>query len=346
MSITAIPSPEPGPDDVARGVAEVERYLAGHAPASSSTVPAAEVVELVGETKRVRELRAEVAEAHRLVELQEDEAPLLVDSPKVRKRRRAAHEAARLHELAQDPAARAWQAARTRRVLVAVAMVVLTLALGWSTAGVHAFASEGAPQWSPGWVLAWFVEPFLSLGLLFVVGARTYMATQGQPIVSPVLVRIEVVLLALTLGMNAWPHLPGVAEEFALTPLVLHLLGPIVAVIIVTALPIVLAAFHGLDHDRRPLLHPALHGDGDASPQASRRGSVAVADLRWRTPEESPSSESARGRTAEEHRAELHRLIASGDLPARPSARAIQNALRCREDLSRVLRDELRGGGA
>jgi hypothetical protein len=200
-----------------------------------------------GETKRVQRLRQEVAEAHLLAELQADDTPILLDTPKVRKQRRRAGEAARLHGLAQDPMMRAYRASRTRRLLVTVAMIALALALGWSTAGVQVFAAEGAPAWSPAWWFAWLVEPFMSLGLLVVVGARAYLSTLGQPIESKTLVRIERLFLGLTLGMNAWPYLPWVAEEFSFSRLVLHILGPIVAVAIVTALPIILAAFTRLD---------------------------------------------------------------------------------------------------
>jgi len=203
-----------------------------------------------GETKRVRALRAEVAEAHLLAHLQEDATPLALDTGKVRKHRKKAAEAARLHQLAQDPMMRAYRALRTRRRVVAVAMVSLALALGWSTAGVQAFAAEGAEMWSPRWVFAWLVEPFMSLALIVVVYARTYLATLGQPIESKTLTRVERIFLGLTVGMNAWPYLPWSlpdGREFSLSSLVLHLLGPIVAVAIVVALPIILAAFTNLD---------------------------------------------------------------------------------------------------
>jgi hypothetical protein len=203
-----------------------------------------------GETKRVKQLRAEVAEAHLLAHLQEDATPLALDTGKVRKHRKKAAEAARLHQLAQDPMMRAYRALRTRRRVVAVAMVSLALALGWSTAGVQAFAAEGAEPWSPRWVFAWLVEPFMSLALIVVVYARTYLATLGQPIESKTLTRVERIFLGLTVGMNAWPYLPWSlpdGREFSLSSLVLHLLGPIVAVAIVVALPIILAAFTNLD---------------------------------------------------------------------------------------------------
>jgi hypothetical protein len=329
MSIpTQMPAPEP--DDVSRGLAELELYVAGQAPALPA-VASADVelldqdAEIEGETKRVRELRAQVAEARLLLDLQEDQAPLILDTPRVRRRRRAAFEAARLHELGQDPAMRAWQAARMRRLLVVGAMVSLALALAWSTAGVQTFASEGSEEWSPGWVFAWLVEPFMSVALLVVVGARAFMGTRGQPIVSRTLVRIEVLFLALTLGMNAWPYLPGVADSFSFSRLVLHVLGPIVAVAIVTALPIILEAFSGLDHG---------HGD-------------SASDLQWTHPDAPRDAvpDAPRGRSIDKHRTELDRLITSGRLPSNASARQIQTTLRCRAEVARDLWRERNGKG-
>ncbi|GAA5045543.1 hypothetical protein HNP84_002604 [Thermocatellispora tengchongensis] len=313
MSITT-PTPEPSPEDISRGLADLERHVAAHAPPAPSPRPVAPS----GDTRRVQRLRAEVAEARALAALQGDDTPFLLDTVKVRRRRKAAYEAARLHELARDPAMRAWQAARMRRLLVTVAMVSLTLALAWSTAGVQRFAADGAPAWSPGWLFAWLVEPFLSLALLVVVGARAYMGTRGQPITSPALVRIEWLFLALTLGMNAWPYLPGVAEDFSLSRLVLHILGPIVAVAIVTALPIILAAFAGLDHDRDTRGLTGLTYSGNAGDPVRRT---------------SPAEN--------EHLARTRALIAAGELPPSPSAYKIQRALRCGMDDARAVRDAL-----
>ena len=343
--------PEPSPDEVRRGLAELERYAAAHAPIApepEAAEPEPDVdprpVEPDGKTRRVRRLAAEVAEARHLIRLQADDAPLYVETRRVRRYRRRAIEAARLHALAQDPAARAWQAARVRRLLLTVAMLALTLALGWSTAGVQAFAAEGADPWSPKWLFAWLVEPFLSLALLVVVGARAYMGTRGQPIESKTLTRIEWLFLALTLGMNAWPHLPWVAAEFSLSALVLHILGPIVAVAIVNALPIILAAFADLDHGRPEA--PVPSPSRTTNPHVVEDPPSTTSDLRWRgasrAPSRTPSTTPPRGRSLDEHRAELRRLIASGALPPHPSAAAIQRALRCREEWARQLRDELR----
>lgn len=319
----------PDPDDVEQGIAALERHLAevGDATTAQEHADGTELQDAPsGETRRVRRLRAEVAESHRLAELHADDTPLTLDTPKVRKRRKKAHEAARLHALAQDPAMRAWQAARMRRVLVAAAMLALALALAWSTAGVQAFAAGDAEPWSPSWLFAWLVEPFMSLALLTVVGAKSYMGVRGQPIESRTLDRIEWLFLGLTVGMNAWPHLPGVAAKFTVSDLVLHILGPVVAVAIVTALPIILAAFARLDHGPtdRPTggLTPLTYSGNAAVDRAAGNPPVRVdvAEL----------TERARG------------LIAAGELPAEPSANAVRQALRCGMDTARAVRDALR----
>ncbi|GAA1255026.1 hypothetical protein GCM10009677_01040 [Sphaerisporangium rubeum] len=322
---TATPAPEPTPEDIARGLADLEHHLAVNTPAPSATSPAG----ATRETRRVQRLRAEVAEAHQLARLQSDDAPLLLDTPKVRKRRRAAHEAARLHALGQDPAMRAWQAARMRRVVVCAAMVSLTLALAWSTAGVQHFAADGAGAWSPSWVFAWLVEPFMSLALLVVVGSRAYLATRGQPIASRTLVRIEWLFLALTLGMNAWPYLPWVAEEFSLSRLVLHVLGPIVAVAVVTALPIILAAFTDLHHGTDDRLTGLTYGENTHDPVRP-----PATDTAWPSVIEMPA-------LVQRARA----LITAGELPATPSAYKLRQVLRCGMDDARAVRDALLAEG-
>lgn len=322
---SAAPDPpgEPTPEDIARGLAELEEHVAEHAPHE----PPPPLNNLVGgETRRVERLRTEVAEAHLLADLQDDETPLLLDTPKVRKRRKRASEAARLHWLAQDPTMRAYQAARTRRKLVTVAIVALTLALGWSTAGVQTFAAEGATPWSPAWMFAWLVEPFMSLALLMVVAARAYLSTLGQPVTSRTLVRIEWLFLGLTLGMNAWPYLPLVAERFSFSRLVLHLLGPVVAVAIVTALPIILAAFTRLDFGLtgNPLTGLRYRGNTVAG-NPSGNPLTAAADI-------------------EAKAARIQHLITVGQLPAEPGVHKIRHALGCRMATAQQVRDYLAGG--
>lgn len=320
-------TPTPEPDDVARGLAQLELYAQPSTPTPAPQAleldgPEAELVPVVsGETKRVQQLRAQVAEAHLLADLQDDDAPLMVDTPRVRKRRLKAREAARLHQLAQDPTMRAYQAARMRRLLVGMSMTSLTLALSWSTAGVQAFAADDAPVWSPAWVFAWLVEPFVSLALLVVVGARAYLATAGRPLDDKKLIRIEWLFLALSLGMNAWPYLPWSVEEFEVSALVLHLLGPAVAVAIVTALPIILSGFTALDH--------ACTGTGGTAPayrENVRSRTVQSADV-------------------EALAVQVRALIEDGQLPENPGVHKIRKALGCGTDTARLIRTVLTDGG-
>lgn len=323
----------PEPEDISALISGAEAFLADAAHQAEQDAELHEDAVLTtpapvsGETRRVRKLRKEVAEARLLADIQRDETPLLIESPKVLKRRKAAYEAARLYQLSQDPMMRAWQIARVRKWLVTAAMVALTLALAWSTAGVQAFAAEGAPAWSPTWVAAWLVEPFMSLALLVIVGAKAYMGTNGKPIQSKTLNRLEGLFLVLTLGMNAWRHLPGVADEFSFSTLVLHVLGPIVAVAIMTALPIILAALASLDPGLSET--PSRLTPSTPSDQQSDRG------------QETPSERPARGRSEAEHREDLHRLIAAGELPERPSAERIRKALKCSRETAQKLRNEL-----
>lgn len=342
MNIT-LPTPEP--DEVARGLAALERYVAAHAPADEPEAENPADAEAAGETRRVRELRARVAEAHRLVELQGDDALLRVETDRVRRRRLKVAEAARLYALGRDPRALAYRDQQVRRAITAMVMAAAGIALAVSSAGVQASVATalGLDRYGIGWWAAFGVEPALSLPLLAAVGVQAYSAMRGRVVDrrSPEgrrLMRVEALLLGLTLLLNCWPALPGVAAEFDPLTLVVHALGPVAAVTAVWVLPTLWSLLAALP---MPADDPAPTPPSATPPTGS--------DLRWRTPdgdaEESPREESPRGRTAEEHRAELHRLIAAGKLPPRPSARAIQQALRCREELSRILRDELRGAG-
>ncbi|GLZ15649.1 hypothetical protein Acsp04_58840 [Actinomadura sp. NBRC 104425] len=326
---TQIPSAgAPDPDDVSRGLAELERHLAEVADATATD--GAELEDAPsGETRRVRRLRAEVAEAHLLAELYQDDTPLTIDSPRVRKRRRKVAEAHRLHELSRDPRALAWQAARVRRIAIGASMTALGLALGWSTVGVQAFAADGAPTGSAVWWFGWTVEPFLSLALLSIVGVRAFLGAHGQPVASRKLNWLEGLFLSLTVFMNAWPHLPGVADTFAVERLVVHLIGPIVAVAIVTGLPVILAALSRLDIDDldapyRPLTGPEYRGNAPTGPVVETDSGKA-------------------GRADEEADAirQTLELIRSGELPENPSANAIRQRLGCGMTRARAIRDAL-----
>jgi hypothetical protein len=328
MTMT-LPMPEPDDGQVRRTVAEVERYVAQQALTVPDPTPAAEPQA----TRRVRELRAEVDEAHALLELQTDTAPLLLDTDRVRRSRKRAAEAARLHALAQDPAARAWQAARVRLVLTVVALAALVGALGWSTTGVHHTLTRSMAERDAAWWGAWAVEPVISAVLLVVVGARAFLATRGRVLRHRHLTVVEYGALVVTLTLNVWPYLPWASvpwERFDAMQLLAHAIGPLVAVGAVAVLPVIWSAFADLDHGL-----PAGPTPAPTGPEYSANASYG-------------GDEEQGGTTARTALliTRARRLIAAGRLPADPSATRLREALACGTDAAREVRDALRGGAA
>ncbi|SEB48801.1 hypothetical protein SAMN04489727_2132 [Amycolatopsis tolypomycina] len=389
-------TPADGHADLARTLTEIERQLAANdlpapvEPDPAEPEPAPDTADGENEpapdlhpgvagrarrsgiTRRVRRRAAEHAEAHQLLALESDTAPFAVTTEKVRARRKAVEQAAALWRLDRDPRVLAYRDARVRRLVLAVALVSLTLALAWSTAGVQAFAAEGAPAGSPRWWFAWLAEPFCSLALLMVVAGRAYLTTRGQPLQDKAVDRTEWVFLGLTLGMNAWPHLPGVADAFTVSGLVLHLLGPVVAVAVVRCLPRLLAAFAGLElpDDAVPAgpgegpeqaATPPGEGEGPGgiaaldptqpppgSPVAERGGTRPVRAVpARRTP---PARRSTRlpepkRRTLDQLREEFKTALAARPAGFDPdNGEAIRRTLRCGKKFSVQLRDDYRAG--
>lgn len=307
---TAISMFEPNDDDVERTVSAVEKYIAGQAPPAG---PA--------DSRRVRELRAEVDEAHVLVALQADTAPLLVDTDRVRRTRKRAAEAARLHALARNPAALAWQAARVRFVLTAVAVSALCGALAWSTTGVHYTLTRNMTTRDAAWWGAWAVEPVISAMLLVVVAAKAYLASRGATLRHPHLSVVEFGALAVTLTLNIWPYTPWQTDRFDAMQLLAHATGPMIAIGAVTVMPVIWAAFAALPVAEAPTEY-----------RQDRRPEDAVA-----------------GRATDARTALLvgraQQMIANGHLPADPSATRLREALGCGTDAARDVRDTLRAKG-
>ncbi len=245
---TAAPGDEPTPQDIAGLLAAAERIAADNAPDAEPTTPSVPDAPAPlfgpgeGNTKRVRRLRAEVAEAHRLAELQDDETPLVLDTAKVRKRRKKALEAARLHQLANDPAALAYRDQKVRRLTTGMTLGAAGIALAASSIGVQASVAKALKlkEDTLAWWAAYGVEAGLSMPLLAAVGVQAYSAIRGRVVdrKSPEgrkLFWTESALLALTLVLNCWPAFK--IDDFSLLDLIVHSLGPIAAVIAVWVLP-------------------------------------------------------------------------------------------------------------
>lgn len=252
------PPREPSPEEIARGLAQLEDLVRAVQPVIEPPVPEddepptedeafededqpAPHVLVGGETKRVQRLREEVAEAHLLAELQDDDIPLTLDTKRVRRLRRRTWEAARLHELAQHPAAVAYRDAKIRRVTTTMAMIAAGGALAVSSIGVQASVARALKltREDLGWWAAFGVEAFLSLPLLAAVGVQAYSAIRGRVVDRKSaegrrLFRVELALLSFTLVLNCWP---AFKTDFDLLDLIVHSLGPVAAVIAVWVLP-------------------------------------------------------------------------------------------------------------
>ncbi|WP_433357942.1 hypothetical protein ACQP25_45350 (plasmid) [Microtetraspora malaysiensis] len=354
--------PEPNPDEVARGLAAIEQHLATLAPTApvyrpipdpapaeavddedEPTLAPAEVLveepEDEGETKRVKAMRARVAEAHRLVELQADEAPLLVDTGKVSKRRAKVAEAAQLYGLAQDPNALAWRDQRVRRITTVMTMAAATIALSASSIGVQRSVTEGLDldKGSPAWWAAYGVEPALSLPLLAAVAVQAYSAMRGRVIdrQSPEgrkLLKTEALLLGLTLVLNCWPAFTGLWNKFDLLPLLVHALGPVAAVTAIWILPTLWSVLAVLPVPTRT---------------GGRTGGSIRPNVSIETPEEySADRVQYTPNKIEALAARVRQMIAAGELPADPGIQKIRTALGVGADVATKVKKAMAGGAA
>ena len=324
MNPTTIPGPDP--DDAGALVAGAEALLKQEA--------ASRTQDEAGMTRRVRNMTRQVTESHRLDELQADPTPLEVDDARTWRKRQKVAQAGKRWKIDQDPRALLYRDQRIRRLTTAMTMTAAGIALSISSIGVQDSVAKGTHlvKHTAGWWAAFGVEPAMSLPLLAVVGVQAYSAMRGHVIerkseAGKRMFRTEAVLLGLTLLLNIWPALPGLRDEGAVLPLVVHMLGPIAAVVAVWTLPTIWAVLG------------ALTVPDDMTD-----------DLRWnrREPKAEPGAEPmeplVRGRTEAEHRAELRHLIAEQVLPAAPTVSQIQQALKCRRDVACRLRNELTNG--
>lgn len=283
-----------------------------------------------GRTRRVRKLAGDVAEARQLVALQDSVELVSAHSRRVLRTIRRGAEAVKLVQLRQNPAFLALATVRARRTVTATGLGALVIALGWSTAGVQAFAAGNTPRFSAQWWFAWGVEPFVSLALLTIVIARAFLASRGQTITAPAVRRVEWLFLSATLLMNTWRHLPGVADPFRFDQLIIHMLGPIVAVCVVTVLPLLWVAI-----DNVPTRASTTSPVEDPQPDNATGHATedAASEVDQRTQERVAAA-----------LAKATALIRTGRLPPTPSANRLHKALGGAMDTARAVRDILRRG--
>lgn len=325
---------EPDPsENVAQGIAEMENFLATQVPASPAKTPQRGSEEFDFQpTKRVLERRDEVLEARQLLQWQEDDAPHRVETNKVRKLKGKVKEAAALRKLDDDPDMVAWRDLKAQKLAIRACMAGVVIALLVSSAGVQHSVVDALNATEHGlvWWLAFLVEPAMSMPLLAVVGAKAYSAIRGRVIdreshEAKTMLITEMALLVFTLVLNCWPAL--VWKNFSPLELVVHSLGPVVAVLSVWVLPSVSRVFAQL-HKPEPeaKTQPETAGVTEGvTPQSYSENTKPIGGF---------------------HRRRVRFLIDNDALPKQPSANQIQKATGCGMDVAREIRDELKGGQA
>jgi len=308
-------------------------------PGTSEAAQEADEVAEQGRTRTVAQRERELAEARRLVALQEQDVTAEVDTKKVRKARQHGVQARKLHALRQRPEAVALRDARVRLVTTLMAMFAAVAALGWSTASVQQTAAHGAPAGTAAYALAFLVEPLISVGLLATIGVQAYAAMRGHVVDTDAepgatLHRTQIWLLVLTVTLNTWPYLaplwgPG---EFDLIQVVVHLVGPIVAVRMIHSLPAMWAVLEGLPLPAQAGPRPTASA-GVTPPACSENAAAGEAA------EETSSKDRKR---FEQIRDELAELIAAGRWNRNVSVPEIRKYFGCGVDVARDVRDALK----
>jgi hypothetical protein len=139
--------------------------------------------------------------------------------------------AAHLRTVAADPAVVALQVERIRTQVERLMGIGIVLGLCFTMTNVQQFAATGAPVGSPGWWVAWVLDPMVSLVLLAVLRAeqlttRHHVTTGPWPRVA------KWVLLTATYLMNTW----SAWAAGSASGVVLHSVPPLVVVIAAEAL--------------------------------------------------------------------------------------------------------------
>jgi len=336
---TPTPLPEdPTPDDVTRGLTQIDAYLTGHAPVPPDphghTPLVAQREAHVAEADRLRDLPTDAVLAREAALAQEralaalDTQALVAGLRDEGERERAAlsaraESAAARRELDTNPHVRALALARQRTARVAMLWTVLGLALAYTAVNVQRFAADDAGTSDPRWWVAWFVDPVLSalvVALLLAKGDLAGIRVSESRWARRSVWGVEIGALLAQLLMNVAPTVPGAWQVVAL-----HVVIPLAAVAAALALPVV---------QRRYAVALAALATVPTGPTAAPTGS------RYRANGPDPTAGSGSATAALVVRA--RDLIAAGVLPPDPSATALRTTLRVGTDTARAVRDALK----
>ena len=139
-----------------------------------------------------------------------------------------AADAARVRVLTADPDVIALRVERVRTQVDRLLWAGIVLGLAFTMVNVQQFAAAGAPAWSPGWWVAWLLDPMVSLVLLAVLRAEQVTA-RYQVDLNAWARRTKWLTFAATYVMNTWTSwglTPG--TPFSAAGVVLHSVPPLV----------------------------------------------------------------------------------------------------------------------
>lgn len=152
--------------------------------------------------------------------------------------RQAAAEAAQVRRLSEHPDVVALGVERVRTWTTRLMWTGIGLGLAFTMVNVQTFAADGAPVWSLPWLVAWLLDPMVSLVLVAILLAEQVTARWQVPMrvdyAGPWVRWTKRVAFAATYAMNTW--VSWAALDVA--GIVLHSVPPIIVICAAEAGPI------------------------------------------------------------------------------------------------------------
>lgn len=182
-----------------------------------------------------------------------------------------AADAAAVRALTTHPDVIALRVEKVRAQVDALLWAGIVLGLAFTMVNVQQFAAAGAAVFSPGWWVAWLLDPMVSLVLLAVL--RAEQVTARYQVAMPIWARrTKWLTFTATYVMNTWTSW-GLAAgtSFSAAGVVLHSVPPLVVFFAAETGP-------GLRDRLTEAVHRALieHADAAGQPEAVRPSAVAV----------------------------------------------------------------------
>jgi hypothetical protein len=131
-----------------------------------------------------------------------------------------------MREVALDVRVVALRIDRTRSQVDVCAWVAIGLGLAFTTVNVQLFAADGAATWSPSWIVAWLLDPMVSLLLIAVLRAEQVTA-RWQVATGPRVTAVKWTCFAATYAMNTWQAW----ESGTARSVVLHSIPPVIVLL-------------------------------------------------------------------------------------------------------------------